>query len=334
MPVATQATVKALSPDEVVSVGSRMLIMNTYHLWLRPGAELVAAHGGLHEFCRWPNAIATDSGGYQAFSLARRTKLTEDGFLFASHLDGSKRLLTPEESMRVQGQLASDIALQLDVCPPAGAGPAELVAAVERTTRWAKRCLSVKLPEQALFAIVQGGLDVALRQRHASELEQLPVDGIALGGFSVGEAPAKMHAALDQIVPGLDPQRPRYLMGVGTREDLVRAIAVGVDMFDCVLPTRNARNGQAFVRGGKLVIKNACFRSDRSVLEETCGCPTCTRGYTRAYIRHLYVAGEILAHRLLSLHNTYVYAQLVAGARQAIVQRRFDVWSQQQLALL
>jgi queuine tRNA-ribosyltransferase len=326
MPVATQATVKTLTPDEVSAGGTRMLIMNTYHLWLRPGAELVAEHGGLHEFSRWPHAIATDSGGYQAFSLAERTKLGEDGFDFASHLDGSRRLLSPEESMRVQGLLASDIAMQLDVCPAAGASARELSDAVLRTTRWARRCLEAKRPEQALFGIVQGGLDLELRTAHARELQELPLDGIALGGFSVGEPVLEMHAVLEQLVPRLDPARPHYLMGVGTPEDLVRAIGVGVDMFDCVLPTRNARNGQAFVRGGKLVIKNSRYRSDREVLDPECRCSVCAGGYTRAYIRHLFVAGEILALRLLSLHNTYFYAELVRQAREAIVLGCFERW--------
>lgn len=334
MPVATQATVKALTPDEVSAAGARMVIMNTYHLWLRPGADLVAEQGGLHEFSRWPHAIATDSGGYQAFSLAERTHLSEAGFDFASHLDGARRLLTPEESMRVQGLLGSDIALQLDVCPPAGASHGELREAVERTTRWAHRCLAAKQPEQALFGIVQGGLDVDLRRVHARELEALPLDGIALGGFSVGEPPPEMHRALGAIVPGLDPARPHYLMGVGTREDLVVAIAAGVDVFDCVMPTRNARNGQAFVRGGKLVIKNARYKSDTRVLDAGCSCPACAGGYSRSYIRHLYIAGEILAHRLLSLHNTYVYVDLVRRARQAICEGRFDAWQQQELAVI
>jgi len=334
MPVATQATVKALTPGEVSAAGARMVIMNTYHLWLRPGADLVAEQGGLHEFSRWPHAIATDSGGYQAFSLAERTTLSEAGFDFASHLDGARRLLTPEESMRVQGLLGSDIALQLDVCPPAGASVRELNEAVERTTRWAHRCLAAKAPGQALFGIVQGGLDVELRRSHARELEKLPLDGIALGGFSVGEAPAAMHRALADVAPTLDPERPHYLMGVGTRVDLILAIAAGVDMFDCVMPTRNARNGQAFVRGGKLVIKNARYRSDQKVLDPGCGCPACSGGYSRSYIRHLYVAGEILAHRLLSLHNTYVYLDLVRRAREAICEGRFDVWQQQELAVV
>ena len=329
MPVGTQATVKALSPDEVASTGARMLISNTYHLWLRPGPEVVAAHGGLHRFMRWPHAIATDSGGFQAFSLAELRKVTEDGFEFASHLDGSRRFLSPEESMRIQGLLGSDIALQLDVCPPGDSPHDVLVAAVERTTRWAERCLAARRNGQALFGIVQGGTDVALRLRHARELAALPLDGIALGGFSVGEPPARMHETLTRVVPEVDPLRPRYLMGVGTPADLIHAIGTGVDVFDCVMPTRNARNGQAFVSSGRLVVKNARYREDQEVLEPGCGCPTCAAGFTRSYIRHLYVAGEILAHRLLSQHNLYFYQALVRDARRAIVRGDFDVWAEE-----
>jgi queuine tRNA-ribosyltransferase len=326
MPVGTAGTVKALHPDEVSGTGARMLIANTYHLWLRPGAELIAEQGGLHRFMRWPHAIATDSGGFQAFSLAQRVKVDENGFEFSSHLDGSRRLLTPEESMRVQGLLGSDIALQLDICPPAGVPKAELVLAVERTTRWAERCLAARVPGQALFGIVQGGTDIELRQRHAEALARLPLDGLALGGFSVGESPAAMYTALDAVVPGMDAARPRYLMGVGTPADLVRGMAAGVDVFDCVLPTRNARNGQAFVSAGRLTVKNARFRADPRPLDETCGCPVCSQGFSRAYLRHLYIAGEILAHRLLSLHNLYHYASLMASARKAISEGHFAHW--------
>jgi queuine tRNA-ribosyltransferase len=334
MPVGTQGTVKALTPDEVSSTGARLLIANTYHLWLRPGPEVVRDHGGLHEFMRWPHAIATDSGGYQAFSLADLRKLTEDGFEFASHLDGSKQFLSPEEAMRIQGLLGSDIALQLDVCPPAGAGPEELARAVDRTTRWAIRCLESRRPDQALFGIVQGGADVSLRLRHAAELGALPLDGLALGGFSVGEPPETMHRTLAEVVPSLDERRPRYLMGVGTPGDLVRAIGVGVDLFDCVLPTRNARNGQAFVGAGRLVIKNARFREDLRPLDPECGCPVCKGGYSRSYVRHLFAAHEILAHRLLSLHNLWFYQELVREARAAVLAGEYPGWSARRLARL
>ena len=326
MPVGTAGTVKALHPDEVSATGARLLIANTYHLWLRPGAELIGEHGGLHEFMRWPHAIATDSGGFQAYSLAQRVRVDENGFEFSSHIDGSRRLLTPEESMRVQGLLGSDIALQLDVCPPANVSPVDLLAAVNRTTRWAERCLLARRPGQALFGIVQGGTDVDLRCRHAEALAALPLDGLALGGFSVGESPQAMYETLERVVPGMDPARPRYLMGVGTPTDLVRAMAVGVDLFDCVLPTRNARNGQAFVSNGRLTLKNARFRADLRPLDANCGCPVCAQGFSRAYLRHLFVAGEILAHRLLSLHNLYHYASLMASARRAISEGQFARW--------
>jgi queuine tRNA-ribosyltransferase len=309
-----------------------MVIMNTYHLWLRPTPEVVSAQGGLHQFSRWPHAIATDSGGFQAYSLAALSKLTEDGFAFQSHLDGSRHLLSPEESMRIQGLLDSDIAMQLDVCPDSQASIDVLTAAVERTTRWAQRCLIARKPGQALFAIVQGGTDLQLRRRHVAELGELPVDGLALGGFSVGEPPETMHALLEQLLPDVDKNRPRYLMGVGTPSDLVRAIAQGVDMFDCVMPTRNARNGQAFVTSGRLVIKQAQYKDDPRPLDEQCSCPTCTSGFSRSYLRHLYVAREILALRLLSQHNVHFYARLVAEARRSIVEGTFGTWAENALS--
>ncbi|HET9930691.1 MAG TPA: tRNA guanosine(34) transglycosylase Tgt [Polyangiaceae bacterium] len=333
-PVGTQATVKALSAEEVAATGARLVIMNTYHLWQRPGPELVAERGGLHAFSRWPHSITTDSGGFQAFSLAERTRVDEDGFEFSSHLDGRRLRLSPEEAMRIQGLLGSDIAMQLDVCAPAGAARRELELAVERTTRWAERCLAAKFPEQALFGIVQGGLDVELRLAHAEALAKLPLDGLALGGFSVGEPIEAMHETLARVAPTLDATRPRYLMGVGTPLDIVRAISAGVDMFDCVMPTRNARNGQAFVPGGKLVIKNARYRNDPRPLDEDCTCDACRGGYSRSYLRHLYVAGEILALRLLTHHNIQYYQSLVAGARAAILADRFGAWAETTLSAL
>jgi queuine tRNA-ribosyltransferase len=323
MPVATQASVKALSPDEVATTGARMVIMNTYHLWLRPGADIVAKLGGLHNLSKWGHTIVTDSGGFQAFSLAALCKLSEDGFAFSSHLDGSRRVLSPEESMRVQASLGSDIAMQLDVCPKAGASDLELKAAVERTTRWAERSLSSRDPVQALFGIVQGGLNVELRLNHASELARLPLDGLALGGFSVGESNQQMHRALAEIGPALDPSRPRYLMGVGTPQDLVRAVSSGIDMFDCVMPTRNARNGQAFVSVGRIVIKQARYREDPAPLEAGCQCYTCSNGFSRAYLRHLYMAKELLCHRLISIHNLHHYQCLMKCMRERISAARF-----------
>jgi queuine tRNA-ribosyltransferase len=333
MPVGTQASVKALSSEEVAATGARMQIMNTYHLWLRPGPERVAELGGLHGFARWPHAIATDSGGFQAFSLAERTKMTEDGFEFASHLDGKRLKLTPEEAMRIQGLLGSDIAMQLDVCPPGNAALADVVAAVERTTRWAERCLKAQGPGQSLFGIVQGGTNVELRLSHAETLGKLPFQGLALGGFSVGEPAEHMHRALVQIAHRLDDSRPRYLMGVGTPEDLLIAVGAGIDLFDCVMPTRNARNGQAFTWAGKLTIKNARYRDDPLPLDPDCSCSACRGGYSRAYLRHLFVAGEILVLRMLSEHNLALYARLMREARAAILAKTFAHFAAERLAV-
>jgi len=334
MPVGTQATVKALSAEDITSTGAHMVIMNTYHLWLRPGAEVVQDQGGLHEFSRFRGGIVTDSGGFQAFSLAARTKLSEDGFEFSSHIDGKRLLLSPEEAMRVQAALGSDVAMQLDVCAPGRAPRAEVLAALERTTRWASRCLAARDPKQAVFGIIQGGSEVDLRLRHMEELSALPFDGLALGGFSVGEPPETMHRTLAQVAPLLDPERIHYLMGVGTPRDLVRAIGQGIDLFDCVMPTRNARNGQAFVRTGRLVIRNAKYRLDHRVLDESCDCQACAGGYSRAYLRHLYIAGEILAHRLLSLHNLRFYGRLVQDARAAILAGSYEAFAHERLAEL
>lgn len=333
-PVATQAAVKALGAEEVVETGARIVIMNTYHLWLRPGPELVAAQGGLHAFSRFPHSITTDSGGFQAFSLAERTRVDEIGVEFSSHLDGKRLMLSPEEAMRVQGLLGSDIAMQLDICPPGGAPREEVVKAVERTTRWAERCLRAAAPGQAVFGIVQGGTDPELRLRHLEELSALPFAGIALGGFSVGEPIADMHRLLAQVGPRMDPQRPHYLMGVGTPLDLIVAIGSGIDLFDCVMPTRNARNGQAFVPWGKLTLKNARYREDPLPIDPGCSCPACGGGYSRAYLRHLFLAREILALRLITQHNLRYYQDLVLAARRAISEGRYAEWASETRAAL
>ena len=347
MPVGTQGTVKTLTMDEVASTGARIVLGNTYHLWLRPGPEAVAAHGGLHGFTRWPFAMLTDSGGFQAFSLAAvlgakaakdakdgapkpstasLVKRTADGFSFRSHLDGSKHHLSPEEAVRVQGLLGADIQMQLDVCAPGDSPRSVLEEAVRETTRWAKRALAApRRPGQALFGIIQGGTHTDLRRAHAEELAALDpgFDGLALGGFSVGEPIEKMVETLAEMAHEVDPERPRYLMGVGTPFDILSGIEHGIDMFDCVLPTRNARNGQVLTRFGKVVIKQARFKDDLRPLDASCTCHACTGGYTRAYLRHLYIAGEILALRLFSLHNLHFYGELVAGARTAIREGRF-----------
>jgi queuine tRNA-ribosyltransferase len=327
MPVGTQGSVKTLSPDEVAATGARIVLGNTYHLWLRPGPEVVAHGGGLHGFTRWPHAMLTDSGGFQAFSLAERRTRSEDGFVFKSHLDGSRHHLSPEVAMKVQGQLGADIAMQLDVCPPGESPIAEIEDACRITTRWARRCLAAKRPDQALFGIVQGGTHATLRRAHAEELAAMPFDGLALGGFSVGEPIERMHEVVGEVASTLDPERPRYLMGVGTPRDLILAIAAGVDMFDCVLPTRNARNGQALTQTGRVVIKQARYKEDLSPLDPTCSCPTCAGGYSRSYLRHLYLAGEILVLRLFSVHNLHLYGRLVREAREAIRAGTFQAFA-------
>lgn len=340
MPVGTQGSVKGLTPDEVAATGARIVLGNTYHLLLRPGPEVVAKLGGLRGFTRWPHATLTDSGGFQAFSLglARRglqattgpakkdplVRLDEEGFTFRSHLDGTRHHLSPEEAVRVQGLLGADIQMQLDVCPP-GMSPRDVVEeAVRRTTRWARRALAAPRPEaQALFGIVQGSCFAELRRAHADELAALEVDGrifdgLALGGFSVGEPIDEMHATLAEVAHTVDPERPRYLMGVGTPRDLLMAIDAGVDMFDCVLPTRNARNGQALTRFGRVVIKQARHREDPRPIDPECACPCCAGGYCRGYLRHLFLAGEMTVLRLLSAHNLHFYGELVRGAREAL----------------
>jgi queuine tRNA-ribosyltransferase len=342
MPVGTQGSVKTLTPDEVASTGARIVLGNTYHLMLRPGADVIARLGGLRSFTRWPHAMLTDSGGFQAYSLAGGGKakkplveLAEQGFAFRSHLDGSSHTLTPEDAVRVQGLIGADIQMQLDVCPP-GDSPRDVVEqAVARTTRWGKRALATpRPPEQALFGIVQGACFPDLRRAHADELGALPFDGLALGGFSVGEPIERMHATLAEAAPALDPERPRYVMGIGTPRDLLVAIEAGADMFDCVLPTRNARNGQALTRHGPLVVKQARFRDDERPIDDACACACCGPAYSRAYLRHLYMAGEILSLRLLSLHNLHFYGELVAGARLAIEQGRLSAWSRGMLSAM
>ncbi|MEZ4255288.1 MAG: tRNA guanosine(34) transglycosylase Tgt [Polyangiales bacterium] len=327
MPVGTQASVKGLTPDEVESTGAQVCLGNTYHLWLRPGAEVVRKLGGLHAFMGWRRAILTDSGGFQVFSLADLRNIDDDGVTFRSHLDGSERRLTPEESMRVQALLGSDIAMVLDVCPPGGAERRVIEDAMRSTTAWAPRCLGApRIDPQARFGIVQGGVHADLRRAHIDELGGMDFDGLALGGFSVGEPIPKMYEVLTEVAPRLPEGKPRYLMGVGTPYDLIHAVGTGVDMFDCVLPTRNARNGQALTWGGRVNLKQARHREDASPLDAACDCSTCTR-FSRAYLAHLFRAGEMLGPRLVSLHNVHFYGALMAGARTAIEEKRYAAWS-------
>ena len=323
MPVGTQATVKGLTPEQVLGVGAQIILGNTYHLALRPGDELIAELGGLHRFMNWPRPILTDSGGYQVFSLATARKLTDHGALFRSHIDGALLELTPERAVAIQENLGSDIAMCLDECPPADATPDIMREAVRRTIAWAERCRAAqRRPDQALFAIVQGGTDVALRTECAAALIALDFPGYALGGFSVGETPAQMVAALEPSAAVLPRDKPRYLMGVGRPEDILDGVRCGIDLFDCVLPTRNGRNACAFTADGVLRLRNACHKRDSSPLESDCQCYTC-RQFSRAYLHHLFLAKEMLGPTLLSLHNLAYYLRLMAEARRAIEEEQF-----------
>lgn len=321
MPVGTAGAVKTLAPEEVASTGARMILGNTYHLMLRPGHELIARAGGLHAFMAWPGAILTDSGGYQVFSLGDKVTVRDEGVIFRSHVDGRRYDLTPEFAMEVEQALGADVAMVLDECPPGASEQAtrEVVErAVRRSTAWARRCLAAHTrPDQALFGIVQGGTFLDLRRDHAAEIASMGFDGHALGGLSVGEPKEAMQEVIREVAPTLPADRPRYLMGVGTEEDLLFGMAHGIDLFDCVLPTRNARNGQAFTRAGRLAIKQARFREDPRPLDETCDCAAC-RTFDRRYLRHLFMIDEILAHRMLSLHNLRHFGRLMAEARDAI----------------
>jgi queuine tRNA-ribosyltransferase len=319
MPVGTAGSVKALAPDDLDRIGAQIVLGNTYHLLLRPGPELVAEMGGLHRFMSWPRPILTDSGGFQVYSLAEQRKISEEGALFRSHLDGSQHLLTPERAVQVQRKLGPDVLMCFDECPPSSASRQEHEEAVARTTRWAVRCREEwrKDPGGALFGIVQGGLARDLRERHAAEIAELDFPGNALGGFSVGEDPARMWEGVAHAAPLLPGHKPRYLMGVGTPEDLLRCVLVGVDLFDCVLPTRVARNGLLFTRRGRLQIKAARYAKDPRPADPGCRCYTC-RTFTRAYLRHLFAAQELLAFRLNSLHNLTFYMDLMSGLRAAI----------------
>ncbi len=332
MPVGTQATVKGLTPDQIAGTGARIILGNTYHLALRPGDELVAELGGLHKFMNWTGPILTDSGGYQVFSLAEQRKITDHGAKFRSHIDGTLLELTPEKAVEIQQNLGSDIAMVLDECPPGEAPPDILQAAVRRSLLWAERCQKHHTrPDQSLFAIVQGGTDLGLREACAKELVAMDFPGYALGGFSVGESPTSMHAALPECASFLPVNKPRYLMGVGRPEDLLVGVAVGIDLFDCVMPTRSGRNALAFTEEGQLRMRNACHRRDPAPLSSGCHCYTCIK-FSRAYLHHLFSANEMLGPTLLSLHNIAYYLQLMADARTAISEGRFVAFQAECLA--
>ena len=327
MPVATQGTVKSMTPQDVRESGAEMLLANAYHLYLRPGAEVVERAGGLHAFMGWDGAILTDSGGYQVFSLQSLCKVGEDGVAFRSHLDGSRHRLTPESVVHTQEALGVDVAMVLDECAPASVDVAEARRAAELTLRWARRSLEAKRrPEQALFAIVQGGLYPDLREENACALAALAFPGYAVGGLSVGEDQRLTHALAAHTVQFLPAARPRYFMGVGTPEQLVRYVALGFDLFDCVIPTRNARNGTLFCRSGKINIRRAEYATDPRPIEDDCPCYACRR-FSRAYLRHLAVAGEMLSARLNTLHNLYFYQRLMRDMRAALAAGRFTAFA-------
>ncbi|MFZ9881951.1 MAG: tRNA guanosine(34) transglycosylase Tgt [Phycisphaerales bacterium] len=346
MPVATAATMKGLTPDQITSTGAEIILNNAYHLMLRPGAERVAHFGGSHEFMRWPKPILTDSGGFQAWSMTEGTKISEEGVEFRSFIDGSRILLTPERSIEVQNLIGSDIMMAFDDCPPAKlpeqlpddpqlsrkrrSKPEDhrrrLEEAIDRTARWLGRCIAAhgRPGEQALFGIVQGGTDLALRRRSVEQVCSFDLAGFAIGGVAVGESPDEIHRTVDAVAPMLPEAKPRYLMGVGYERDIVAAVRAGVDMFDCVLPTRNGRKGYAFTATGPLRIRNARHTLDKGPIDPSCDCMACAGGFSRGYLRHLFMAEEMLGPTLLSIHNLRHFQRLMLDIRAAIVD---DAWS-------
>jgi queuine tRNA-ribosyltransferase len=326
MPVGTYGTVKAMTPEELTGLGAQIVLGNTFHLMLRPGADVIRAHGGLHGFMHWSGPILTDSGGFQVFSLAQLRKLTEEGVNFRSPVNGDAVFLSPEISMQVQAALNSDIVMAFDECPPYPATEQQARTSMELSMRWARRSrheFTRLANPNALFGIVQGGTFLGLRQESLGQLVDIGFDGYAVGGLAVGEPAAERNAVLEALAPVLPPDRPRYLMGVGTPTDIVQAVARGIDMFDCVMPTRNARNGHLFTSQGVIKIRNAGHQSDTSPLDPQCACYTC-RNYSRAYLRHLDRCNEILGARLNSIHNLHYYLSLMARMRAALEQGRFE----------
>lgn len=323
MPVGTQATVKGLSPEEIRDMGAGIILANTYHLWLRPGSEIVRAGEGLHKFMNWSGAILTDSGGFQVFSLSDPGSISECGVRFKSHIDGSKLFMTPEVSMQIQKDLGADIIMAFDECIPWPAEEAYARQSLERTTRWLERCLKAhaRPHKQALFGIVQGGMYKELRRQSAREITAFDLPGYAIGGLSVGEPAHLMYEMLETVVPLLPADRPRYLMGVGTPDYLLEGVLRGIDMFDCVLPTRIGRNGTVLTSRGRMIIRDAAYASDFTPIDDACDCYVC-RNYTRAYIRHLIKAGEMFGLRLTSWHNVHFLVSLMQKARRAILADR------------
>ena len=326
MPVGTQATVKGVTPENLLDIGAQIILANTYHLFLRPGHELIRGFGGLHRFMNWHGPILTDSGGFQIYSLKELARITEEGAAFKSHLDGSSLFLSPEDAVAVQEALGSDIMMCLDTCIPYPASRDEAEKATALTARWAKRCRAAQHQTgQLLFGIVQGGMYPDLRARSVLDMTEIGFDGYALGGLSVGEPTELMYDMTGRTAELLPAAFPKYVMGVGTPEDLVECVMRGIDMFDCVMPTRNARNGMLFTSRGRLVIKNACYYNDARPVDENCTCYTC-RNYSRAYLRHLYMAREIMASQLNTIHNLHYFVHLMADMRRAIGADRFEIF--------
>jgi queuine tRNA-ribosyltransferase len=331
MPVGTYGTVKAMSPHELSTLGAQIVLGNTFHLWLRPGLEVIGKHGGLHRFMGWDKPILTDSGGFQVFSLATMRKLSEEGVQFASPINGDRLFLTPEEAMRIQQVLNSDIAMAFDECTAYPATEMQAADSMRLSMRWAKRSRNEWKSENALFGIVQGGVYEKLRDESLDELKAIGFDGYAIGGLAVGEPEEDRARIMVHVAPRLPADKPRYLMGMGTPEDIIGAVAAGVDMFDCVLPTRNARNGWLFTRYGDIRIRNARYRDEMAPLDERCACYTC-RNFTRAYLYHLQKANEILGARLNTLHNLHYYQELMQELRAAIESKDLVSKSKQLLA--
>ena len=328
MPVGTQGSVKALSPEDLEHAGVGILLANTYHLYLRPGHGLIEKLGGLHRFMSWKGAILTDSGGYQVYSLSRLRKISEEGVTFQSHVDGSTHFVGPREAMEIQRALGADIIMTFDECAPYPSVYDYVRNSVRLTGQWARVCFeSPRGDSQALFGIVQGGMYPELREQSAKEIVAMDFDGYALGGLSVGEDRATRQQVIQETLPFLPEEKPRYLMGVGKPEDILDGVTAGIDMFDCVLPTRNARNGALFTRLGPLAIKNACYAEDERPVEEGCSCYTCTH-FSRAYLRHLFMAKELLAYRLNTVHNLHYYMGFMSDIRQAIQEDRLTDFRQ------
>ncbi len=332
IPVASQGTVKTLTPNDLKSIGVELILGNSYHLYLRPGIEVIKQMGGLHRFMAWDGPLITDSGGYQVFSLGHMRRLSEEGVLFRSHLDGSEHFLTPELAIEIQEELGADIIMALDVCPSYGDDPSAIRQAMEQTHHWALRCQRRhKKQSQALFGIVQGGTSAQLRRESAEFITSLGFPGYAIGGLSVGEPKELMHAMLEETTPHLPEDKPRYLMGVGSAEDIVECVARGVDMFDSALPTRVARNGSLFTRWGRRNIRNACFKLRDEPIDEDCDCYTC-RNFSAAYLHHLFRCEELLAYRLATIHNLWFITRLMDKIRLSILEGSFTAFKEAFLA--